>query len=289
MNRVLEATLIAGLVGLAALCDPAQAVGQALLENLSRGVVAVRTGEKSVYVSWRLLGTDPQGVAFNVYRSSGAGQLVKINDAPLTQTTDFTDMTADPAVSQRYSIRPVAGGRELASEEVFEVPAGAASRAYLTVPLQRPAGGPVDVPAGARTASYHLRPERRERRRPRRRRRVRDRRSSGIPRTRGTPPRRDCPAGRSSTPTGSTARGSGASISAGTSVPARTTRSSSSTTSTATAAPKWRARPPTARSTARAGSSATPRRTTARSRYRPTARSVKDASDRRYRQGARGP
>ena len=40
------------------------------MENLGRGVVAVRATETTVYVGWRLLGTDPAEIAFNVYRSA---------------------------------------------------------------------------------------------------------------------------------------------------------------------------------------------------------------------------
>jgi rhamnogalacturonan endolyase len=55
-----------------------------MMEKLGRGVIAVRSTEKQVYVGWRLLGTDPQGVAFNLYRSTG----------PLTKTTFLTHRTA---------------------------------------------------------------------------------------------------------------------------------------------------------------------------------------------------
>ncbi|MFJ4623859.1 hypothetical protein [Streptomyces sp. NPDC088812] len=43
------------------------------MERLGRGVVAVRSGESAVFVSWRLLALDPQGIGFNVYRSTGGG------------------------------------------------------------------------------------------------------------------------------------------------------------------------------------------------------------------------
>src|SRR3972149_2893210 len=38
------------------------------MENLDRGVVAVHSTATDVYVGWRLLGTDPSGIAFNLYR-----------------------------------------------------------------------------------------------------------------------------------------------------------------------------------------------------------------------------
>jgi len=39
-------------------------------------------GENQVHVGWRLLGTDPPAVGFNLYRATGAGQPVKLNSGP---------------------------------------------------------------------------------------------------------------------------------------------------------------------------------------------------------------
>ncbi|HXU82626.1 MAG TPA: hypothetical protein VN914_14590, partial [Polyangia bacterium] len=57
--------LVVGALLLAAV--PAGAQYQ--MERLSRGVVAVRRSNTEVYVSWRVFGNDPSGVAFNLYRS----------------------------------------------------------------------------------------------------------------------------------------------------------------------------------------------------------------------------
>ncbi|HEX2861390.1 MAG TPA: hypothetical protein VHN79_07105, partial [Lacunisphaera sp.] len=54
-----------------------------LMENLGRGVVALRTADTESFVSWRMLGTDPDEVAFNVYRQAGAATPVLVNAAPL--------------------------------------------------------------------------------------------------------------------------------------------------------------------------------------------------------------
>jgi rhamnogalacturonan endolyase len=43
---------------------------QPQLENLGRGVVAIHQPDGRVAVSWRLLGNDPDGIAFNLYRKS---------------------------------------------------------------------------------------------------------------------------------------------------------------------------------------------------------------------------
>src|SRR5262245_10274944 len=73
-----------------------------LMENLGRGVVALRTSATQVLVSWRVLGTDPSDVAFNLYRSTNGGAAVLLNGAPLTGATQFIDATADLTQSNSY-------------------------------------------------------------------------------------------------------------------------------------------------------------------------------------------
>jgi rhamnogalacturonan endolyase len=46
------------------------AAAQPLMEKLNRGLVAVHQPDGRVAVSWRLLGNDPEGIAFNLYRNS---------------------------------------------------------------------------------------------------------------------------------------------------------------------------------------------------------------------------
>jgi len=106
---------------------PAQA--QRYVEKLNRSVVAIRTDANTVFVSWRLLGTDPAGLAFNVYRGT-----TKINAAPITGATNLTDATTATAT---YTVRPVLNGVEQAAS------AGASAWAnkFLRIPIQRPAGG----------------------------------------------------------------------------------------------------------------------------------------------------
>ncbi|WP_281286882.1 hypothetical protein [Nonomuraea turkmeniaca] len=51
------------------------------MEDLDRGLISVRSGSGNL-VSLRLLGTDPDGVAFNVYRGSTRG-----SPSPTARTT----------------------------------------------------------------------------------------------------------------------------------------------------------------------------------------------------------
>ncbi len=86
------------------------------MEDLDRGVVAVRASSTQAFVSWRLLGLDPAGVGFNVYRSANGGNPVKLNSSTLTQGANHTDATANFTQNNTYFVRPgvgrLAAGRE---------------------------------------------------------------------------------------------------------------------------------------------------------------------------------
>jgi rhamnogalacturonan endolyase len=142
----------------ACLLYPATLPAQYVAENLGRGVIAIRASETTVYIGWRLLGTDPSDVAFNVYRATGASAPVKVNDAPLTATTNLVDVSADVSQANSYAVRPVLAGTELAASTPFVLPANAPVQQYLTVPLDRPAGGSVEVPPESPTSNFTYSP-----------------------------------------------------------------------------------------------------------------------------------
>lgn len=107
--------------------DPVTTAKQ--MEYLNRGLIAIRTSPSNVYLGWRLLGTDPQGIAFNVYQNG-----TKVNGAALATGTNFNHNTM---VNGTYSIKPVVNGQELDFSEAVEVQA----QPYLQINLQRPADG----------------------------------------------------------------------------------------------------------------------------------------------------
>lgn len=126
-----------------------QARSQRQMENLGRGVVAVHKGDAAVYVGWRMLGTDPENIAFNLYRKTGNSKAVKLNSKPIIASTDFTDTRADAAQINAYSVRPVLNGKEIPESQAFNLPANAPVQAYLSLPLKTPAGyTPNDVSTG---------------------------------------------------------------------------------------------------------------------------------------------
>jgi rhamnogalacturonan endolyase len=122
-----------------------------VMEKLGRGVIAVRQDSSSVYVGWRLLGTDPEGVTFNVYRSTAGGPGTLLNDLPIADRTSFVDTGADLDLQNAYSVRAVVDGAEEAPGAPFVLPAGAAVGQFLSIPLQRPPDG---VTPGGEPYSY---------------------------------------------------------------------------------------------------------------------------------------
>ncbi|MEU7754690.1 cellulose binding domain-containing protein [Micromonospora sp. NPDC049171] len=103
--------------------------GAKQLENLDRGLISVRSGSGNL-VSWRLLGTETSGVAFNLYRGS-----TRVNASPITGATTYLDSGA--AAGSAYTVRAVVGG----AEQAASAPALQFANGYLDVPLQVPAGG----------------------------------------------------------------------------------------------------------------------------------------------------
>ena len=124
------------------------AVAQRQMETLSRGVVAVKKSSTQIYVSWRMFGNDPAAVAFNLYRSANGGSASKLNASPITTTTDYTDTPANlTTTAYSYFVRPVVNGVEQADSQAAALPAAAATKQYLAVPLRSDTGpnGPYDV------------------------------------------------------------------------------------------------------------------------------------------------
>jgi hypothetical protein len=99
------------------------------MESLNRGLVAVKV-ENGVYIGWRLFGTDPEEITFNVYRDKQ-----KVNQTPNKTSTNFLDNNG--VLESTYHICAVLNGVEqLPSEE-----ATVWDTNYLTVALNKPEDG----------------------------------------------------------------------------------------------------------------------------------------------------
>jgi len=112
------------LLAASAMGASAQMTPASQMEKLDRGVVAVRPSWTN-YVSWRMLGTDSEGVTFDLYRD---GQLVK-------EGIRETFVTDNGTKDSKYKV--VA---KLGSEVVDESKEASTWDKYLTLQLDRPTG-----------------------------------------------------------------------------------------------------------------------------------------------------
>jgi rhamnogalacturonan endolyase len=111
------------------LCSSMVTAQSKQMEFLSRAPVAVRQSSSAVYIGWRLLGTDPASISFNVYRNG-----VKLNASPITNSTNYVD---NVTTNGSYTIRPVINGTEQTATAAVSV----WTSIYKTIPLQIPPGG----------------------------------------------------------------------------------------------------------------------------------------------------
>ncbi len=111
----------------AQLATEAVTVLQRQAEYLDRAPAAVATDAGNL-VSWRMLGTDPDSVAFHVYRDGE-----RVTTAPITDSTNYLDETGDAA--SVYFVTKVLDGVETTETAEFGVQDGA----FRSVPLDKPA------------------------------------------------------------------------------------------------------------------------------------------------------
>ena len=107
-------------------------------EKLNRGVIAIADeNNKNVYVSWRLLQTDPADITFDVYRGSG-NRSVKLNSKPISTTTDFLYRNAAIKGDESYWVVPLLKGKKgEASERVTAISRPSPEKPpYVSIPLQ---------------------------------------------------------------------------------------------------------------------------------------------------------
>ncbi|WP_199830331.1 rhamnogalacturonan lyase [Streptomyces viridochromogenes] len=125
----LTAATTLALSALTGLPQTAHAATARQVERLDRGLTSVHTGSGNL-VSWRWLATDPNDVAFNVYRGG-----TRLNSSPLTTSTNYLDAGAPDSAD--YTVRAVVNGIEQApSERALQFRTG-----YKDVPISPPPGG----------------------------------------------------------------------------------------------------------------------------------------------------
>jgi len=131
------------------LCCTVPLFAQRQMEKLDRGVIAIRQNSDSVYVGWRMFGTDADDIAFNLYRKTGNNPAVKLNHDPIIRSTNFVDVGGKFDLPNSYFVKPVLKGHELEASKAFTLIAKASVRQYLTIPLRTPEGySPNDASVG---------------------------------------------------------------------------------------------------------------------------------------------
>ena len=111
----------------------AVANAQYQMEFLTRGVYAVPAENGKVFISWRLLGNEPQDIAFNVYKSF-KGKQVKLNAKPIQAVTSFTDSLAETIDENSYTVKAIINKKEEKIGSSFVLAANPLP--YLSIPLK---------------------------------------------------------------------------------------------------------------------------------------------------------
>lgn len=102
---------------------------QRYVEKLNRGLVAIRLSSTQVYIGWRMLGTDPTNVSYNLYFNG-----TKLSASPFTTTTNYTH---DSSNDGTYYVRAIINGIEQPASET----AGVWANQYLDIAMRVPEGG----------------------------------------------------------------------------------------------------------------------------------------------------
>ena len=113
-------------------------LAQRPMEFLDRGVVALETND-GIFLSWRMLGTDPVDIGFNLYRDGD-----KINDEAITTSTNYMDVGG--SVNSVYSVETIWEDAENELSEETQVwplypPVASAGKAWVPlkkIPLPNP-------------------------------------------------------------------------------------------------------------------------------------------------------
>ncbi|KAK2768752.1 hypothetical protein FQN54_000608 [Arachnomyces sp. PD_36] len=137
MKASLRDTVVAAVAASTAIF-PSTALAQdpRPMENLGRGVVAVRSSEEDVLIGWRLLGLDPEDIGFNVYRSTGDGDPELLNPEVITNASNFVDSGADLSDSNTYYVSPVLGGEEQDASATFTLAADNEVEPAVRIPIR---------------------------------------------------------------------------------------------------------------------------------------------------------
>lgn len=108
---------------------------QRQMELLDRGLIAFPAGD-DIQVSWRLFGTDPKDISFDIFKVENGGNPIRINERRLYGGTNFLDTNFKKATDSHYSIKSYIGNQLMDESN----PIAAWDKPYLSIPLRTPEG-----------------------------------------------------------------------------------------------------------------------------------------------------
>lgn len=104
-------------------------------EKLDRGLIAIPLENNEVYLSWRLLDSDPEKIGFNVYRSVSGKKPEKLNDTPITETCDFVDRVPIHDVENQYFVRIIKNGEMSKPSKTASATPSKEGKNYVSIAL----------------------------------------------------------------------------------------------------------------------------------------------------------
>ncbi|MGO4770548.1 rhamnogalacturonan lyase [Flavobacterium sp. W22_SRS_FK3] len=118
------------------------------MENLDRGVIAIKNNGH-FFISWRVLGTDADDLAFNLYRKSGSKKAVKLNEKPIIGATNFLDTNANANEENTWFVKTIQKGKEKDENGSSSIPGSSPDKDYLSI-IIKPVEGyiPNDLSVG---------------------------------------------------------------------------------------------------------------------------------------------
>lgn len=117
------------------------------MENLGRGLVAVRDGKNYIRLSWRYLKTDDINIAFNIYRTTitngqEGNRILVNNSGPISEST-FYSAYLPMSNTLKFYLREVHGGVESdqdAASYILKSTAEGGGNAYIEIPMKQVEG-----------------------------------------------------------------------------------------------------------------------------------------------------
>lgn len=106
----------------------------------ARAVVALPNEEGTVTVSWRLLASDPETVAFHVHRRDvyAGPDYERITESPVAESTAWVDAGVRHGRSYRYRVHAVIDDEEVPSADTAYVTSTDWHRPYVSIALDGP-------------------------------------------------------------------------------------------------------------------------------------------------------